>query len=250
MLIFVKITKMTPRQKKILSAIISEFTNNAEAVGSLAVSQKYNLGVSPATIRNEMADLVDQGYIKMSHSSSGRIPTSLGFRFYIDEIMDEEDLSYMEELEMNKRIFQARFAKERLVKQSVDVAAEVTRCLAVALLNDVLFYAGVSDLIRYHEFQNIEELQNLLGVLENYQIMSNVFSRARGDSDRSVKILIGEETGVNTMDQCGVVFKDFKVHSDEKGVFAIIGPARMNYRKIVPVVNFVTEKLNNATFGW
>lgn len=241
---------MTPRQKEVLAAIIKEFMGSAEAVGSKVIFQKYDLGVSPATIRNEMADLVRQGYIKMSHSSSGRIPTSLGIRYFVDEVMDDEDLSYMEEIEMNRRIFEARFAKERLVKQAVDVVAEVTRCLSVALIEDTVFYAGVSDLMRYPEFQEVEYLRNLLTILENYKIMSNLFGRARGYSGDRVKVLIGEETGVSSLDQCGVVFNEFKAHGGDKGVFAVIGPARMNYSKVVPAVDFITKKLNNAVFGW
>lgn len=241
---------MTPRQKKILAAIINEFMNSAEAVGSLAISEKYNLGVSPATIRNEMADLVHQGYITMSHSSSGRVPTSTGYRFYINEIMDDEEPSYIEELEVNRRIFESRFAKERLVKQSVDVAAEVSRCMAIALLDNVNFYAGVADLMRYPEFQDVENLKNLLTILENYQIMSNMFGRVHGENNKGVKILIGEETEIESMSDCGVVFNDFKVHGGEHGVFAIIGPARMNYARIVPLVNLITNKLDQAVFGW
>ena len=241
---------MTPRQKKILAAIINEFMESAEAVGSLALSEKYNLGVSPATIRNEMADLIHQGYIKMSHSSSGRVPTSTGYRFYINEIMDDEEPSYIEELEVNRRIFESRFAKERLVKQSVNVAAEVSRCLAIALLDDVQFYSGVSDLIRYPEFQDIGNFENLLAILENYQIMANMFGRVRGESGKDVKILIGDETELDSMSECGVVFNDFKVHGGEKGVFAIIGPARMNYARIVPLVSLITNKLSQSVFGW
>lgn len=241
---------MTPRQRKILEAIINEFMESAEAVGSLAISEKYNLGVSPATIRSEMADLVRQGYITMSHSSSGRVPTTTGIRYYINELMGSEDPNYIEEIEIARRIFESRFAKEKLVKQSVNVAAEISRCLSIALLEDVNFVAGVSDLIRYPEFQDVEKLKSLLAILENYQIMSNLFSKVYRDSEKGVKIIIGEETEIESMSNCGVVFDTFTVHGGEQGVFAIIGPSRMNYAKVIPLVNLITNKLDQAVFGW
>jgi len=87
---------MTPRQVKLLHAIIDDFINNATAVGSLSLTHRYNLGVSPATIRNEMSDLVEQGYLEKPHSSSGRIPTNMAYRYFIREILRElDDLEHM-----------------------------------------------------------------------------------------------------------------------------------------------------------
>ena len=241
---------MTNRQRAILQAIINEFMNSAEAVGSLVIAQQYDLGVSPATIRSEMARLVDEGFIEMSHSSSGRVPTTLAFRYFINEIMDEEEIPHLEELEISRRIFEKRFTKERLVKQALDVTSEVTRCLTLALFDGTVFLSGVSELVRYPEFQEIDNLQGLLAILESCNIMSGMFRRAIGDNPRGVSVLVGEETGVNALGNSGVVFKEFSAQSGGNGILAIIGPARMDYSRAIPVVKLVTDRLNNAVFGW
>ncbi|MEG6614845.1 heat-inducible transcriptional repressor HrcA [Peptococcaceae bacterium 1198_IL3148] len=85
--------KMDDRKKKILLAIIQDYISTAEPVGSRTISRKYNLGVSPATIRNEMADLEDLGLIEQPHTSAGRIPSDLGYRYYVDYLMEPEKLS-------------------------------------------------------------------------------------------------------------------------------------------------------------
>ncbi|WP_418790701.1 heat-inducible transcriptional repressor HrcA [Phosphitispora sp. TUW77] len=85
------------RKKKVLQAIIRDYINTAEPVGSRTIAKKYELGVSPATIRNEMADLEELGYIEQPHTSAGRVPSDKGYRYYVDCLMDKKTLSEHEE---------------------------------------------------------------------------------------------------------------------------------------------------------
>ena len=78
---------LNDRKKKILQAIIDEYIGTAEPVGSRAISKKENLGLSSATIRNEMADLEEMGYLIQPHTSAGRIPSDEGYRFYVNSLM-------------------------------------------------------------------------------------------------------------------------------------------------------------------
>ena len=82
---------MDGRKKQILHAVIKDYVDTAEPVGSRTIAKKYDLGISPATIRNEMSDLEELGYIRQPHTSAGRIPSNKGYRYYVDCLMDPKD---------------------------------------------------------------------------------------------------------------------------------------------------------------
>ena len=84
---------ISARQLKILEAIISDFIDTAQPVGSRTISKKYPLGISSATIRNEMADLEELGYLMQPHTSAGRVPSDLGYRLYVDSMVQENSIS-------------------------------------------------------------------------------------------------------------------------------------------------------------
>lgn len=88
---------MDDRKQKVLLAIVQDFIATAEPVGSRTIAKKYGLGVSPATIRNEMADLEEMGYIEQPHTSAGRIPSVRGYRYYVDYLMKKRELTKEEE---------------------------------------------------------------------------------------------------------------------------------------------------------
>lgn len=89
--------KLDDRKQKVLLAIVHDYIATAEPVGSRTIAKKYKLGVSPATIRNEMADLEEMGYIEQPHTSAGRIPSERGYRYYVDYLMKRYELSRDEE---------------------------------------------------------------------------------------------------------------------------------------------------------
>src|SRR4030067_3477174 len=101
-------TDLTDRQVQILRAVGEEYMQTAEPVGSETLDRKYNLGVSPATIRNEMAYLVDLGYLKQPHTSAGRIPSATAIRLYIDEMMKERSLTVAEEVCAKEKVWEKR----------------------------------------------------------------------------------------------------------------------------------------------
>src|SRR4030065_1664285 len=84
---------MTDRDRKVLQAIIMDYIQTAEPVGSRTVSKKYRMGLSPATIRNVMTDLEEMGLLVQPHTSAGRVPTDKAFRFYVDSILEVRRLS-------------------------------------------------------------------------------------------------------------------------------------------------------------
>lgn len=115
------------RKIKILQAIISDYISTGEPVGSRTIAKKYDLGVGSATIRNEMADLEDMGYLEQPHTSAGRIPSSKGYRLYVDQLMGTECLSKEEELKIKEYIINsAMYEVDKIVKQACSLLSELT----------------------------------------------------------------------------------------------------------------------------
>ena len=94
------------RKMRILQAIIDDFIDHAEPVGSRTLSKRYNMGISPATIRNEMSDLEDMGFLTHPHASAGRVPSEKAYRLYVDDLMKRYEIS-----EEEKRMISERFAR-------------------------------------------------------------------------------------------------------------------------------------------
>lgn len=115
------------RKLKILQAIVNDYINTGEPVGSRTIAKKHDLGISSATIRNEMADLEEMGFLEQPHSSSGRVPSSKGYRLYVDRIMEYEKLSLDEELLIKKAVLDgALYEVDKVLKQAGTLLSELT----------------------------------------------------------------------------------------------------------------------------
>jgi heat-inducible transcriptional repressor len=124
---------MDERKKRILQAIIDDYIGTAEPIGSRTIARKYELGLSSATIRNEMADLEDMGYLAQPHTSAGRIPSDKGYRLYVDELMRVSDLQ-REESERMKTEMDTRVSElDQLLKQASAVLSRYTRYTSMAV---------------------------------------------------------------------------------------------------------------------
>ena len=121
------------RKKRILQAIVDEYINTAEPVSSGAIVQKYGLDCSSATIRNEMVELEKGGYLDKPHTSSGRIPSAQGYRFYVDELLKEDDIS-LEEIKYIQSKLETRVNEiEELTKIATNTLSEITHYTSVAI---------------------------------------------------------------------------------------------------------------------
>ena len=124
--------ELTPRKKKILAAVIEEYIRTAEPVGSKAIAAKGSLGCSPATIRNELAELVSRGYLEQPHTSAGRVPTPLGYRMYVNELMEEQNLTDEEVAEIAERLG-GPMPPDQLMSDAGRIASQLTNYPALTL---------------------------------------------------------------------------------------------------------------------
>ena len=124
---------MDERKKKILQAVIDEYVNTAEPVSSSALVEKYNLKYSSATVRNELADLEKSGYLDKTHTSSGRVPSEKGYRFYVDELVKEDDISLEEMKYIQSKLDSKVNEIEDLAKIATTTLSEITHYTTVAI---------------------------------------------------------------------------------------------------------------------
>ena len=123
---------LEPRSEAILRAIIEEYVSTAQPVGSVTLVAKYRLGVSPATVRNVMAELESAGYLGHSHTSAGRQPTDLGYRLYVESIADAVTLAPVERLMIRHQFGQVEFASEQWFRLAASTLAGATHAAGLA----------------------------------------------------------------------------------------------------------------------
>lgn len=124
--------EMDERKIRILQAIINDYINTAEPVGSRTIAKKYSLGISSATIRNEMSDLEDMGYIEHLHASSGRKPSNKGYRLYVDKLMHKTELSKEEELVIKAQLINSALSEvDKIVRQASQLLSELTKLTCI-----------------------------------------------------------------------------------------------------------------------
>ena len=124
---------LTERKLKILQAIISDYVKTAEPVGSRTLSRKYDLGISPATIRNEMADLEEMGYLTHPHTSAGRVPSDAAYRLYVNALMEKKELSREEKNIIAQRLRSNVNEFEKTIEHAASVLSEITNLTSFAL---------------------------------------------------------------------------------------------------------------------
>jgi heat-inducible transcriptional repressor len=125
--------ELTERKLRILQAIISDYVKTAEPVGSRTISKKYDLGISPATIRNEMADLEEMGYLTHPHTSAGRVPSDMAYRLYVNALMEKKELSKEEKNVIAQRLHSNVYEFEKTIEHAATVLSEITNLTSFAL---------------------------------------------------------------------------------------------------------------------
>ena len=328
---------MTERQEIILKLIVDEYVKTAEPIGSKALADDLN--VSSATIRNEMSILEDLGYIEKTHTSSGRVPSEKGYRYYIENILknlDEETNGFFEFDE----IFDRDVARDEIIKEAINLLSEATNCTAISLgpnayhskvkkiqlvpitshqalilvitnfgyveskqisiseemdtdelikvidlLNEMLVdtpiskvseklhyeiqHSDIKELLKYREtivdsfikafskfarsgyyltgssnmlyqpeFDDIQKLREFITTIDNNEI----FRIVDQDSD-GISVKIGSENKVTAMSDCKVIKSSYDTLDGEKGSISLVGPTRMDYRKVIPLLKYIARHI-------
>lgn len=333
---------LNERKKKILQLIIEDYISTAEPVGSRTLSRKYDLGLSPATIRNEMSDLELLGFLEQPHTSAGRIPSAQAYRYYVDSMIEPGSLTDNDRALINgmytqrKRsiddIFQStakilsrmtqnvsmvlanrdngasfRYMKflplddahvilcivtddgnvdncvvevplgmnaeeldylagrvskelagvplgditeERFSEIHMDVAED--KLLFASLLQSIrrmnrrnseqrVFLGGTKQLLNQPEFQDMDKVRNLLGILEEERVVRDLL---KADEDSGLRITIGSENQFTGIQDCSMIQATYRLNGKIVGTMAVLGPTRMEYGKVITVMDYLHQYLH------
>lgn len=335
---------LSERKKDILLAVIRMYLETGEPVGSRTISKLEGVDFSPATIRNEMSDLEELGYIFSPHTSAGRIPTDKGYRFYVDTLMAEKEqkVTEMKELvlekagQMEKLLQQAAkvlavntnyatmiaapknnrnkikfiqlselddlqllivivsegnivrnkvikirqpFDNEIMLKLNMllntylnglrmedinltlmaklkeqagdqsDIIGEIMTALIDAVqLEDIEVYtSGATNILKYPELRDKETASELLAAFEEKQELAELFSRSvPGDGEYPIQVYIGDENSSEAMKDCSVVTATYELDDGLTGTIGIVGPKRMDYRKVMDTLKTLKAELDTV----
>lgn len=241
--------QLSDRQLQILKVIVEEFIETAEPVGSEMLDKKYNLGVSPATIRNEMVKLTKYGYLNQPHTSAGRSPTPEAMRLYVEKLMKTKELSVAEEVLVKQKIWDYREEMDKLLREATRALAKNTKTMSLATTDEGNIYSsGISNILEMPEFFDIDFTKHLLNTLDEYDYWWSIVTSVIAH-DEPLSILLGNDLGNKFLDQCGGVFIKI-VSPHHQGVIGVIGPSRLNYSKIIPLVKYMGGLINEVAENW
>ncbi len=214
---------MLERQKKLFKNIIQEYLTSAKPVGSQVAVDKFDLQVSPATVRNDMVELEKLGLLCSPHTSAGRIPTEKGYQYYIENFVDK-----------NKKIKDIKGFKDIKTNDDIKdlaklIAEESGLAVFVGFGAQDVYYTGLSNLFSQAEFQDLDMVFNITAVLEHLdEVMQNIYT----DFSEKLQIKIGQENPFSQ--NCSVVALKSK-----NILFGILGPMRMDYQKSIELINLI-----------
>jgi heat-inducible transcriptional repressor len=248
LVLLINMNDLTQRQVEILKSLIEEYIATAEPVGSETLEKKYSLSASPATIRNEMVKLTRLGYLKKNHTSAGRMPTPVGMKFYVKQLMKEKDLSVTEETAVKESLWDYREKENQFLREMTKSLAEKTKALAIATTaqGDV-FCAGYANILDMPEFFDIDVMKNLLSTMDEFEVCRKFFE---GIVSEDVQVLLGDELGPDMQGPYGFVFTHYKTPMQLTGEIGVLGPSRLNYTQIVPTVRYFGDLIEEIAKGW
>ncbi|MBY7143335.1 heat-inducible transcriptional repressor HrcA [Virgibacillus sp. NKC19-3] len=337
---------LTERQLLILQVIIDDFIESATPVGSRAISKKDNIPYSAATIRNEMADLEEMGFLEKTHSSSGRVPSEHGYRYYVDNLIapisNQTNTNVIKDF-----IADGFFEFEQMVQMSAEVLSELTNYTSIILgpelyeaklkqlqivtlsshtavailvtntghvehrsfsipveinpldlekmvniLNErlygvpvvrlqekfnteltsfmklyvddfdksydylkaaffnespiKLYIGGKSNMLMQPEFDDVDKIRSFYSMIEKEDEIAHLLKR----TNEGIRVTIGNENKIDAIKDFSLITAAYQSGDGQMGTIALLGPTRMEYRKVITLLNILSNEMTDALHMW
>ena len=232
------------RNWDVLSALIESYIKSSSAVSSEDLSRSFDC--SSATIRNVMTDLEDLGYLTHTHTSSGRIPTDKGYRYYVDMLLSQMQLLEAEKTRITKEYQQQLHKLEDILVRASEVLSAFTRCTGIVSFLDQenkIYYTGASFIPEYPELKSFEKIQNILKILDEKKMLLEILNR---DVKEKIKVYIGRELACQEISSCSLIVSTYDLENKPYGKIAVLGPRSMNYGQVIPTIEYISELMGKA----
>ncbi len=237
--------QLSERKKMILNAIVSEYIETAEPVSSVTIVNKYNAGCSSATVRNEMADLEEMGYLDKPHTSAGRMPSGRGYRFYVDSLFPYK-ASESAGAKLRREFMSQLAETDDVVEKAADFISRFTNYTVIAMDSFEntprrVYTGGVVNIFNHPEYKNLEKARRLISFIDSRDSIYKVISEL--DNEEKLRILIGDENTYEDLKDCSMVVSHYRDPWGRKGGLGIIGPTRMQYARVMASLATVTDMI-------
>lgn len=239
---------MTDRQQDILTVIIEQYAELACPVGSVMLAKLF--GVSPATIRLEMAKLEEQGYLEQPHTSAGRIPTDKGYRFYVNNVaanqLDQQPSKVASKYEhaIKARVIGGGDRADLVIRAAVDSLVDITRNLGLATIGSQLYLSGMGNLFSQPEFLDGEHALEVARLLDNLEPWLD-----EALPNQPLNVYIGAENPIGRDSGVSLIISKFASPYSDSSYIGVLGPTRQSYTKVMRLVSqsgqLLEQVLNN-----
>lgn len=229
---------MNDRQLAILGAVIREYVRTAEPVASKAIADSVD--VSPATIRNDMALLEEEGYLRQPHTSAGRVPTEEGYRLFLERFVKPREPGRVS-APLRKAVTSGGAPQERLraiAKSLVELSGEA----ALTSLDSGSYYTGLSKLLDKPEFADVQVLRSFSGAIDRIdEVMQSAFEK----SDRDMNVWIGSENPFGR--DMATILVRYRLPGGGMGILGLVGPLRMDYKRNIELLEEAKTLLDDQS---
>lgn len=232
---------MSERQIQILKAIVEQYAEIAAPVGSVLLAKLFN--VSSATIRAEMVKLEDAGYIMQPHTSAGRIPTDKGYRFFVNELTQQNEPA---KLDRGARAIEARVnthsnRADQTIRGAVDSLVELTHNLGLATIGDQLYMSGIGNLFSQPEFVGTNHVKNIARLLDNLEPWLR-----EAAPNEPLNVFIGRENPIGKSSGATLIISRFRSPYSDSSYIGILGSTRQSYGRVMNLVRHAGAMLEEV----
>lgn len=235
--------EITQRQARILAAIVKLNCEDGVAVASRDLVDKFEFGLSSATIRNEMAALERMGYIRQPHTSAGRVPTDEGFRYFVNQLMDRVKLTMREQDELRTEIIKLQAVNAEIGRRLAKVLTAHTSQASFAMFPEEVSSVGLSNIL---DNQNLpaEDAKEIAEFFDNLEDYADEMITDYGDKEPQA--FIGKELKLSTRSDYSMIVSGLQLPSGKKGVIGLIGPKSMQYPKNITLMEYISKLIGGG----